>query len=72
MMAGILLFGFSDRNSGDSWSLLSKADLFQHDRGFHAVRRGQRIQLQAFGVLGGPLFRDEKLVQVGHVLSPSG
>src|SRR5512138_934579 len=24
MIAGILLFGFSDRNSGDIWSLLSK------------------------------------------------
>jgi hypothetical protein len=32
MMAGILLFGFSDRNSGDSWSLLSKLTSAAHTR----------------------------------------
>ena len=67
--AGFLLFGLSDRNSGEVWSLLPKvhemrlvrqADFFQNDRRLHAVGRRQRIKLDSVRVLGRPFLRDGK------------
>jgi hypothetical protein len=74
MMAGILLFGFSDRNSGDSWSLVSKLTSAAHRPGRFPParwkpsrhRRRQQIQLEAFRMLGRPLGGDRKGGQVRH------
>ncbi len=72
---GILPLGLSDRNSGVFWSSLPKStrcdlvgqpDLLQHDRHLHAVRRRQRIELQAVGMLGRPARGDRKGGKVGH------
>jgi hypothetical protein len=73
MIAGILLFGFSDRNSGEVWSFLSKRP--------GAARRAavsssisetlmplgwERVQLQAVGVLRRPFGGDREVGQNGH------
>ena len=42
-----------------------------HDRDLHAVRRGQRIELQPIGMARGPLSRDRKARQVCHVRDPA-
>ncbi|MNG90185.1 hypothetical protein D3C79_490730 [compost metagenome] len=46
--------------------LVGQADLFEHDRHLDAVGCGQRIQLQALGMLRGPFAGDGECAQIGH------
>lgn len=74
-MAGILLFGASEKLGAelvvaveaDQVRLVRQADFFQHDRGLDPVGRGQRVQLQALGMLGWPFAGDVEGAEVGHV-----
>jgi hypothetical protein len=62
MIAGILLLGLSDRNSGLFTSasdsvmlvrLVGQAKLLQRDRDLHAVRRRKGIELDHVRIGGG-------------------
>jgi hypothetical protein len=46
--------------------LVGQAGFLEHDRHLDAVRRRQRVELDAVGMLGGPLFSDREIRQVGH------
>ena len=44
---------------------VGQAHFLQHDRDLHAVGRGQRVELQSLGVLGGPFLGDREGVEAG-------
>ena len=50
----------------DQVQLVRQPDLLQHDRHLDAVRRRQRIELQAVGMLRGPAFGDGEGGEIGH------
>ena len=50
----------------DQMHLVGQSDLFQHDRDLDAVRRRQRIELEAVGMFGGPAFGDREGGEIGH------
>jgi hypothetical protein len=59
MIAGILPFGVEGKEFGrvlvvlaevDQMRLAGQADLFQHDRDLHPVRRGKRVELEPVGM----------------------
>ena len=50
----------------DQMHLVGQSDLFQHDRDLDAVRRRQRIELEAVGMFGGPASGDREGREIGH------
>ena len=45
---------------------MRKAGLFEQDRDLHAVRRGQRVELDPIGAPGGPFLGDRESGEGGH------
>src|SRR6185437_13981286 len=53
----------------DEMRLVGQADLLEHDRHLHPVRRRQAVELQPVGVRRGPAPRDRKIGECGHALA---
>jgi len=51
---------------------IRQAGLLQHDRHLDAVGRGQQVELQPLGMLGGPFVGDGEGGQIGHWSSLEG
>jgi glutathione S-transferase len=55
------------RGEVDQMRLVGQADLLQHDRDLHPVRRGERIELEPVGMPGWPALRDGKCRKICHL-----